>query len=269
MYVIDPEHDDVIRRSFERQTSLFEGPSSVFAHRSGNLAWIEPLDFDMIVLDVACGAGHGSEPVAARVRQVVGIDLTPALLSLGAQRLYEDGVSNVLLQQGNAEDLPFVDESFDVVFCRSSLHHFAHPHEAVAEMVRVCRPNGRIVLLDIVPPSAGVRERFDYVHRLLDPSHVGSFLEAELAALLPGGIEALVYADSFSIRLPVDIAITDQSDREQVLQILGEEVQGVGEPTGFEPAEEGDVIMVVFTTSVVHGKRPVDPVELATSSDGT
>lgn len=44
MYVIDPEHDDVICRSFERQSPLFEGPSSVFAHRSGNLAWIEPLD---------------------------------------------------------------------------------------------------------------------------------------------------------------------------------------------------------------------------------
>jgi ubiquinone/menaquinone biosynthesis C-methylase UbiE len=124
----DPEHDNVIRRSFERQARLFEGPHSPFARRSGNLAWIEPLDPDMIVLDVACGPGHAAEPVAAQVRQVVGIDLTPSLLALGAMRLQENGVANVLLQEGNADALPFVEGSFDVVFCRSSLHHFADPN---------------------------------------------------------------------------------------------------------------------------------------------
>jgi hypothetical protein len=114
--VNDPEHDDVIRRSFGRQTPLFEGPNSVVAQRTGNLAWIEPLDSDMIVLDVACGAGRGAEPVAARVRQLVlGIALTPALLSLGAQRLHENGVLTSSSKRGNAEDLPFVGQSFDVV----------------------------------------------------------------------------------------------------------------------------------------------------------
>ena len=253
------EHDNVTRSSFERQVRLFEGPDSPFARRSGNLAWIEPLDSNMIVLDVACGAGHGAEPVAARVRQLVGIDLTPALLTLGAQRLDNEGVSNVLLQVGNAQELPFVDESFDIVFCRSSLHHFDNPQGAVAEMVRVCRVDGRIVLMDIVPPNAGVRERFDFVHRLIDPSHVRSFLEAELAELLPGGSKALVYADTFSIKLPIAIAITEQSYKEKVLRILREEARGLGEPTGFQPAEEGDTIMVVFTTSVVHAKRSPDP----------
>lgn len=259
-----PEHDDLVRRSFERQAPLFEGPNAPFARRSGNLSWIEPLDSGMIVLDVACGAGHGAEPVAAHVRQLVGIDITPTLLNLGAQRLRENGVSNVLLQEGNAEDLPFVDESFDVVFCRSSLHHFANPRTAVAEMARVCGTDGRIVLLDIVPPNAEVRDRFDHVHRLLDPSHVRSFLEAELAALLPGGMEALVYADAFSLRLPIDVAITEQSEREAVLRILRDEVKGTGESTGLEPVEEGGSFVVGFTTCVVHGKRSLDPSALAT-----
>jgi SAM-dependent methyltransferase len=254
--VSDPEHDDLTRRSFERQARLFEGADSPFARRSGNLAWIEPLESDMAVLDVACGAGHGAEPVAARVRQLVGIDLTPALLTLGAERLRKNGVSNVLLQLGNAEELPFVDESFDVVICRSSLHHFADPLSAVSEMVRVCRIGGRVVLLDLVPPSAGVRERFDQVHRLLDPSHVRSFLQAELAELLPGGRDELVYADNSSLRLPIDIAITDQSDRETVVRILHEEIEGLGEPTGFEPAHEGESLVVAFTSTVVHAKRP-------------
>jgi ubiquinone/menaquinone biosynthesis C-methylase UbiE len=246
------EHDEVVRRSFERQVHLFSGDDSPFARRApGPLTWIEPLDKGMIVLDVACGAGHAAEQVAAQVRQVVGIDLTPALLEVGAQRLDDNGVHNVLLQEANAERLPFVEEAFDVVFCRSSLHHFADPRQAVSEMMRVCRRTGRIVLLDVIPPSAEVRDRFDHLHRLIDPSHVRSLLERELADLL-GGIDSLSYADTFTLRFPVDIAITEQSDSTEVVRLLREELQGTGEPTGLEAGEEDGKLAVAFTMCVAH-----------------
>jgi SAM-dependent methyltransferase len=122
----------------------------------------------------------------------------------------------VLLQQGHAEQLPFVDDAFGIAFCRSSLHHIAHPERAVTEMLRVCRVGGRVVLLDMVPPDAAVRDHFDHVHRLIDPSHVRSFLEPELGALPPGGPEGVTYADTFSLRLPVDVALTDQSEADTV-----------------------------------------------------
>jgi ubiquinone/menaquinone biosynthesis C-methylase UbiE len=249
-------HDDVVRRSFERQVALFSGPDSPFAQRAaGSLSWIEPLTPDMIILDVACGAAHASDPIAPAVRQVVGIDLTEALLRVGAQRLRHAGISNVLLQEANVESLPFLDESFDVVFCRSSLHHFADPRQAVSEMVRVCRTGGRVVLVDLVAPSADARDLFDHVHRLLDPSHVRTFLERELAQLLPGGIEALTYADTSTIRLPIDIACTEQSDRDAVLQHLRADLRGDGPPTGFDPADEEGSIVVSFTTCVAHAVR--------------
>src|SRR5437762_1220270 len=102
------EHADLVRRSFELQVQLFSGPDSPFATRaSSSLSWIEPLDEDMIVLDVACGAAHSTEPVAPHVRQVVGIDLTSALLHIGAARLRDNGIGNVLLQEADAESLPF------------------------------------------------------------------------------------------------------------------------------------------------------------------
>ena len=209
----------------------------------------------MIVLDVACGAAHAAEPVAEQVRQVVGIDLTPALLTVGAQRLHEQGVTNVLLQEANAESLPFVDESFDIVYCRSSLHHFSDPHRAVAEMVRACRTGGRIVLLDLVAPSDAVRDQFDHVHRLIDPSHMRSFLAGELAEVLPGGVDGLAYANMISLRLPVDVALTEQSQKTEVLEILGAELRGDGWPSGFDPAEEDDELVVSFATCVVHAVR--------------
>src|SRR5438067_13900671 len=78
------EHDDTVRRSFERQVGLFTGEESTFASRSRSpVAWLEPLEPWMTVLDVACGAGHVAEDVAPRVRQVVGVDLTRPLLDIG------------------------------------------------------------------------------------------------------------------------------------------------------------------------------------------
>lgn len=249
------EHDDVVRRSFERQVALFAGPDSPFARRTGTFAWIEPLNDDMIVLDVACGAAQAAEQVAPMVRAVVGVDLTRALLQLGADRLRENGVSNIALHEGDAESLPYADESFDIVFCRSALHHFAHPQHAVDEMVSVCRRGGRVVLMDLVAPHESVRDRFDHVHRLLDPSHVRSYVEDELPALVPGGVDGLTFADTFTLRLPVDIAITEQSEDEAVRRLLEDEIDGAGEPTGLEPAREDGNVVVDFTMCVIHSER--------------
>src|SRR2546429_263848 len=176
------EHDAVVRRSFEKQTALFAGDDPLFARRSSSaLAWLEPLDPEMIVLDVACGAAHAAEQVAPHVRQVVGLDLTRALLELGADRLRDAGITNVLLQEGSAAELPFLDASFDLVACRAALHHVPDPGVVVGEMARVCRPGGRVVAVDMVAPSAEVREAFDALHRRIDPSHAGVLLEGELA----------------------------------------------------------------------------------------
>src|SRR3954470_14906538 len=105
-----PDHDDITRKSFEQQVVLFVGDASPSPRRpASTLAWLEPLDADMIVLDVACGAAHASEVAAPHVRQVVGIDLTRALLAIGADRLRAARIDNVLLQEGHAAALPFVD----------------------------------------------------------------------------------------------------------------------------------------------------------------
>jgi len=251
-------HDEVVRESFARQVPLFSGADSPFAQRpASTLSWIEPLSDDMIVLDVACGAAHATEPVAAKVRQVIGIDLTPELLDLGARRLRANGITNVLLQEGNAEALPFADESFGIVCCRSSLHHFAEPRRAVDEMVRVCRPGGRVVLLDLIAPSPELRADYDDLHRLLDPSHVRSFCEAELAALVAPEAATMTYAATATIRLPIDIALSDVSARDAVLTRLGAELRGDAGSTGFEPAEEDGKIVVSFTTCIIHFERVV------------
>jgi ubiquinone/menaquinone biosynthesis C-methylase UbiE len=245
------DHDDVVRASFSRQVGLFSGPDSPFVRRpAGTVEQLEPLDDQQVVLDVCCGAAHAAEVVAPRVRQVVGVDLTVGLLELGAARLAGARVGNVLLQEGNAQALPFVAGSFDLVYCFASLHHVGDPEAAVNEMVRVTSPGGRVVLQDLIVPVPDARDRFDDLHRRLDPSHRRAFVERELVELLPAHVE-LTHAQTSESRFPISIAYTEQSDVETAEAALQAELGG-GAVTGLEPRDDDGTLTVSFWTSTVH-----------------
>ncbi len=249
------DHDDLVRASFARQVGLFSGPDSPFVRRpAGTVEQLEPLDADMLVLDLCCGAAHAAEVVAPRVRQVVGVDLTTNLLELGAARVGAAGITNVLLQEGNAEALPFVAKSFDLVYCFASLHHVGDPAAATAEMARVVAPGGRIVVQDLIVPVADARDRFDDVHRRLDPSHRRGFLEAELVALLTNRAE-LTDASTAESRLPISIAYTEQSDADGAEAALRAELDG-GPVTGLEPRDDDGTLTVSFWTTTLHAALP-------------
>jgi SAM-dependent methyltransferase len=251
------EHDAVVMKSFRKQAGLFIGDDSPFRRRGASaLAWIEPLDTGMIVLEVACGAAHVSEIVAPHVREVVGLDLTPELLAIGARRLAEAGVTNVLLQEGNAAALPFVDASFDLVMCRASMHHFADPPTSMQEMARVCRPGGRVVVSDMISPGPEVRDAFDDLHRCIDPSHRRAFTEAELAAMIEGAVGPITYGETTVLRLALDLMLTDAADRDAAVALLRADLDH-GVATGFEPTEDNDGITVSFVSTTVHGARRV------------
>lgn len=97
------------------------------------------------VLDVATGSGNVALSAARRGAHAVGVDYVPALLERGRQRAAAEQVS-VLFQEGDCEDLPFSDDSFDVVFSLFGAM-FAPNHQCSAdELVRVCRSGGRIAL---------------------------------------------------------------------------------------------------------------------------
>lgn len=248
-------HRDTVRSSFRNQVGLFTGEDSPFASTGNpNLTWLGPLSGDVIALEVACGAAHVAEELAPHVRTVVGVDLTPELLTLGGARLRSANVTNVVLQEGDAEHLPFLDESFGLVYCRASLHHFADPRAAVHEMARVCRAGGHVALSDLVVADRDVRDTFDAVHRLLDPSHTRALTGDELVALVPTELDASPAAPG-SVRFPIDAVITEQSDREGVYEILGAEIDG-GRRTGLEPAWEDGALTVAFATRALQAVKP-------------
>src|SRR5687767_4007226 len=99
------------------------------------------------VLDVATGTGNAALVAAAKGAKVTGLDLTPELFDRARERAKEAGVE-VEWVEGDAEDLPFEDASFDRVLSAIGVQ-FAPRHQVAAEeLVRVCKPGGLIVLVN-------------------------------------------------------------------------------------------------------------------------
>jgi ubiquinone/menaquinone biosynthesis C-methylase UbiE len=95
------------------------------------------------VLDVACGPGIPSLMAARLVGPtgaVTGVDLAPGMIELARARAGERAIGNALFQEGDAESLPFPDETFDVVLCSHGLVHTTDRGKALREMRRVLRP---------------------------------------------------------------------------------------------------------------------------------
>jgi ubiquinone/menaquinone biosynthesis C-methylase UbiE len=104
----------------------------------------------MRVLDVAAGTGNASIPAAQRGASVTASDLTPELLEAGRARAEADGLELEWVQ-ADAENLPFDDESFDVVMSSIGAMFAPHHQDVADQLVRVCRPGGTIGLLSWTP----------------------------------------------------------------------------------------------------------------------
>lgn len=102
------------------------------------LAWCEGKD----VLDAACGVGYGSAHLARRARRVVGIDRSEGAIAYGRSRY---AAENVSLVTGDVAQLPFEDDSFDVVCSFETIEHLAAPEAFLGETARVLRADGVLV----------------------------------------------------------------------------------------------------------------------------
>jgi ubiquinone/menaquinone biosynthesis C-methylase UbiE len=146
---------------------------------------------DEHLLEIACGPGILAEAVAPLVKELVCVDATPAMIILARERLAKTGVTNVKFVESFAEQLPFEDAQFDVIVTRLSLHHFADIPAVLAELRRVLRSQGRLVVADIVTSEDPEEARLhNALEQLRDPSHVRMFSAKELIqALQSAGFE--------------------------------------------------------------------------------
>ena len=102
------------------------------------------------VLDVACGSGNLSLPAAHAGAVVTGIDIAPNLIETARQRATAEGVQ-IRFDEGDAEQMPYDDRSFDVVVTMFGAMFAPQPEKAASELLRVCRPGGRIAMANWAP----------------------------------------------------------------------------------------------------------------------
>lgn len=156
-------HDSVLRS--HRWRNVANSAAYLAPHLGENLA----------VLDVGCGPGTLTVDLARHVAPgvVTGVDAAEIVLEDARKHASEEGVTNVEFMQANAYQLPFEDNSFDIVHAHQVLQHLSDPVAAIVEMVRVVKPGGIIAVRDAdygamtwYPESPGLDEWNELYHEV-------------------------------------------------------------------------------------------------------
>jgi SAM-dependent methyltransferase len=156
------------------------------------------------VLDVAGGTGNAAVPAALAGADVIASDLTPELFPAGREFAARHGAT-VAFEEGDAEALPYADESFDVVLSCVGVMFAPHHQRAADELLRVCRPGGRIGLLSWTP-TGFVGELFRTMKPYAPPPP-------------PGAQPAPLWGDEDHVRGLLGDGVTDLVAQRQTLAV--------------------------------------------------
>lgn len=180
MSMIEP----VIRQQYDQMSAIYDQRWSQYISNTLNFlkAWAELAPTDK-VLDVACGTGEFEQLILTEhsEQKMVGVDISEKMLAIAQQKL--QAYPNVTLSLASAEHLPFADQSFDVIVSASAFHYFENPAIALAEMKRILKPNGKIMILDWCKDYLLCRI-CDLILKVTDPAHQQCYTQAELHGFL-------------------------------------------------------------------------------------
>jgi SAM-dependent methyltransferase len=156
---------------------------------AGLLSKLEP----GVALDAACGTGRHAAVLAGMGHRVVGVDSSAAMLEQARRRLPE-----AELRQGQLQALPLDAEAVDLAVCSLALTHLADPAPAIAELARVVRPGGHIVLTDVHPCFVSFGAQAFYRGEDERPGYVRNHVhwhETYLRAFQGAGLDVLACHD--------------------------------------------------------------------------
>jgi ubiquinone/menaquinone biosynthesis C-methylase UbiE len=246
-------HPDVVRSNVEVHTRMADSYDRDEPHFRpenrakvrANLLRVAERTGTGSLLDIGCGTGFVISLLADTFDEVHGIDPTRAMMEK-----VDTSSGNVTLHEGVAEELPFVDGSFDLVTAYSVLHHLADHRPALAEAARVLRPGG--VLYVDLEPNRAFWQAIDDVERAYD-GRLG-----ELDEIVAREVGAVLHVeDEVHNRFEIDPDVFREA--EYIKSHLG----------GFEPAEfEADALAAGFShcetahewfigqAALIHGPNP-------------
>jgi ubiquinone/menaquinone biosynthesis C-methylase UbiE len=165
----------------QRSKSYFESVAgdwerirqSYFDDRVTSLAIEKLLPRRLTIADIGCGTGTLSFELARFAQHVIGIDLSKEMLRRARAMANERAIVNVEFREADALKLPLSRASVDAVFCVMVLHFLPEPERAIAELCRVTRPGGSVVLVDLVQHNqAWMREQMAHQWLGFDQSSI-------------------------------------------------------------------------------------------------
>ena len=180
-----PTHQDLILDQFTKQAVPFATAPGIKDEEALKLV----VDFTGVgpndtMLDVACGPGLIVCAFAKVVKHATGIDLVPAMIERSLVLQQEKKLTNIIWQVGDITPLPYADASFSIVASRYAFHHFLDPLAVMQEMKRVCKPDGKVVMIDVMVSSDPQKAvAYDRAEKLRDPSHTRALPLTEMESL--------------------------------------------------------------------------------------
>jgi ubiquinone/menaquinone biosynthesis C-methylase UbiE len=230
-------HNDKVKASFAEQAEKFASYHMSKAEYTDYLIRRCETKGDEHALEVAAGTCICGRALAPFVRDITCLDLTKEMLAQGKRLAQESGIANISFETGDAQELPYEDESFDLVITRLSLHHFIDPQRPFNEMKRVLKRGGKLVIWDMQATEEALRKTDDDIERMRDPSHTRILSKEEFE---------LLFKDDFDMQceettlVPVNLEswmnLTDtpEDTRETIIGLMKDDLAG-GRKTGFAP----------------------------------
>lgn len=188
------------------------------------LACVEGQD-NKRLLDIATGGGHVANLLAPKFQSVVALDLTEEMLQGAKQFIESNGHTNVSFTKGDAENLPFGDDSFDTVVCRIAAHHFTNVPKFIEEVHRVLNENGLFILIDNVSPERDEYDTFsNFVEKKRDPSHNRALKKTEwLSFMEKQGLQlqsCFTFDKQFNFKWWCDMMNVSEQDRTELVHYM-------------------------------------------------
>lgn len=216
-------HDEVVRRRYSATAEkVAEASLRRLPYLAEQLAaFVEPRG-DERALDVGAGTAPLAFALSKHVRAVVAVELVPELLAQAEPLLRE--YPNVELLEGDAANLPFGRGEFDLVCERAVLHHVPRPELVVAEMTRVTRRGGRLLVIDqLAPFDPLLAIELDRFERTRDPSHTRLLSDGDLRALFEANglvlIRSRVDSHLRDLEPYLDLSGCEGEERERALAV--------------------------------------------------
>lgn len=253
-------HQNLILDQFTRQATPFSTASTITDANALHMI-VEaaaPRSGDRL-LDVACGGGIVVCAFAPHVKQATGIDMTPAMLDRARQLAAEKAAGNVTWDRGDVTALPYPDGAFDIVVTRFSMHHFLDPISVLHEMVRVCAPGGRVVVVDMYASDDATKAaEWNRAEKLRDPSHVRCLTLAELTGLFgAAGMpepRASYYELRDEIRNLLARSFPNPGDDAKIIEMFAASAED--DRLGIPVRREGERIEYAYKVAILVAERP-------------